>query len=69
MTLEEVDDLLGWPDEERTGGASLEIGAPQLSRVYKIKISEQKSQNLILDFSYTMKLINFYIEGDKAVLF
>lgn len=64
MTVEEIRQLLGVPDEERRGGSLDTIGAPEMTLVYKIEYDRNQTKTLTLDFSPKMKLIDFYI-GDR----
>lgn len=62
MPLEDVSFLLGPPDEERRGAHS-EIGAPSMVLVYRIEQENAEFETLILEFSSTMRLTDFYILG------
>lgn len=63
MSLEKVDELLGVPAEERIGISYSDIGSPRVQRIYKIERENTTTISLVLEFSHTMKLTDYYIEG------
>ncbi|MEP4051378.1 MAG: hypothetical protein ABJN22_03950 [Litorimonas sp.] len=64
MSAEDVRQLLGAPDEERTGGTVNTIGAPDMTLVYLVRQENGEHIQLTLDFSDKMKLFSFYV-GDR----
>ena len=63
MSLEEVDRLLGPPDEERSAGTTPQIGSPDRMLIYRIKQKDVPTISIVLEFSHKQKLTDFYVEG------
>lgn len=68
MSLEEVDDLLGFPEEERRGGNQSTIGAPIMQYYYGIEKENTSPTYLVVEFSSNMKVTNFYLTGRPQTL-